>query len=107
MSETKFTKGPWLRDTNGGYALGITAASKKLIVNWRGLSRPMSEEGQANSHLIAASPTMYEALTALAGIHIDAEQNTGSGWNYIEAPVRVKDILAARAALSLARGETK
>lgn len=104
MSETKakWTPGPWYRDLNEGIAFGIRASGRKNIVNWRGLSAPMSEEGQANAHLIAAAPAMAEALEkALTQMRVWVSING----DMVGALQEVID--EGEAALALAKGETK
>ena len=87
VSETKFTKGPWMHTPEGpadsqGY--GVCAL-------W---GSPGSEEQIANSHLIAAAPEMYDALNEVAeGME---EAGGSSNWN------TAKEI---RKILAKARGE--
>lgn len=66
MSEAKFTKGPWVKD------YGMTLGHIKSINNAHGGLTPTvcmysmrfinEKEMQANAHLIAAAPEMYEAM---------------------------------------------
>lgn len=111
MSENKWTsEGPWIAfydEDSDEWSIRINTHG-----HW-GIYTQIAELGfdcegtRANAHLIAASPAMAEALEALANIPFQDDQNTGSGWAYVETGIRIKDILAARAALSLARGEAK
>lgn len=97
MSEPKWTPGPWERDTSSGVAFGIKGKGGKLVVNWRGLSAPMSDQGQGNSHLIAAAPDLYHCLKSIVEI---IERDSGLIFNN-----RGQWLYAARKALSRARGE--
>lgn len=67
MAETKFTKGPWeVRRSAQGYPYQIHAPNGthvKDVTRWAAISVPSLPEGEANSHLIAAAPELYEALT--------------------------------------------
>jgi hypothetical protein len=63
MSETKFTPGPWhkdersdvyVRDSEGDYIAGTYAPMPKR--------KRAKGENEANAHLIAAAPDMYEEL---------------------------------------------
>lgn len=99
MGETKFTRGKWVVDKSvpkKGYAL-INAPRwhglAKVVVRMEGLSKN-SEDGEANAHLIAAGPDLYEALSDLVGI---LELDTRS--HVFDA------VCSARAALARARGE--
>lgn len=67
MAETKFTPGPWVFDDNDGYNCGSIWA--RMAPSGHGHAGPLiaravgdSAEVEANAHLIAAAPEMYEAL---------------------------------------------
>ena len=70
MSEPKFTKGPWHVVLGKNKRLGtnyphqIATATGKAIIAWGSILFKAKEEGQANSHLIAASPDLYYACQA-------------------------------------------
>ena len=74
MSNLKHTPGKWgpVYGHISGDAKGVQAESDgqigKNIVNFRGISRPYSEEGRANARLIAAAPEMLEALIDIHGV---------------------------------------
>lgn len=84
---SKFTKGPW--HTNGAFIGGPLSSEGDDIVSslrYRG-----DEETNANAHLIAAAPEMYEALNNII--------NDCSGFmdEYLEPAIE---------ALAKARGES-
>ncbi len=66
---SKHTPAPWhLTENSDGLARGIHGAHGPVlvnIVNWGGISRANSENGQANARLIAAAPDLLEALVAV------------------------------------------
>lgn len=77
MSDTKFTPGPWCacqKRTIHGDGITIDAdysiSAMQNKIPWYGLATVITsteggdrdEEGEANAHLIAAAPDMYEAL---------------------------------------------
>lgn len=107
MAETKFTKGPWVRhDTHQGIYVG--GADGPAIVQLITTQKPdvsFQLKQEANAHLIAAAPALYEALVALINAPIIY---TGA----IEEPIAtcgidsVKPFLdQAHAALALAEGK--
>lgn len=58
---SKFTKGPWI--VGGKYTVRTTKSSSDWICRMRDEHYKHSdEEDEANAHLIAAAPDMYEAL---------------------------------------------
>jgi hypothetical protein len=64
------TAGEWLCDrSTDGRAYGVSAKNahgyRVPVVNWRGLSKPASPEGQANARLIASAPDFFEAAKSL------------------------------------------
>lgn len=95
---TGFTKGPWhiadlgavddanIVDANGNEVLGTS--------EWLRLS-------DADAHLIAAAPSLYEALEAACDAYDDA-----CNFDMLTAQLD-QAIDAARTALAKARGETK
>lgn len=98
MSETKFTPGPWEAVSFNGNSLVVT----ELIVNEKeaiALLGTCGEKEQANAHLIAAAPDMYEALEAA----VSEYGKPGGPWNVPSEPGTWID--KARAALAKARGE--
>ncbi len=108
MSKAKFTKGPWViglrhqnmipihhEDMSPG---AISSPLAKIVARMTWI-----DEACANSHLIAASPTMYEALENLLG----AFDTPISRRRLEKDEFALEALKVARAALSLARGETK
>lgn len=109
-NETKFTPGPWLADTRSGclavYPLdremdspGIGPHDERNIhysskgAEYDGDRWHMDEQSQANAHLIAAAPELYEALDNILEL---------ASWE----PYMDDAIIKARAALAKARGES-
>lgn len=60
---SKHTPGPWepMVGCRSGKVRGIRAGSVN-VVNFNGISRPMSDEGQANARLMLAATDMREVL---------------------------------------------
>lgn len=92
MSEFKGTKGPWdfkdvgiCRQDRAGLQLGFIMTADESRVN----------ECAANAHLIVSAPDLLEAL-----------QNMVTAYEY-EASIDNPALLAARAAITKALGETK
>lgn len=92
MSEFKGTKGPWdfkdvgiCRQDRAGLQLGFVMTADESRVN----------ECAANAHLIVSAPDLLEAL-----------QNMVTAYEY-EASIDNPALLAARAAITKALGETK
>lgn len=106
MNDTpRWTPGPWKIDRghHSGRACGISAADAN-ITNWRSISRAASNAGEANAHLIAASPLLYAELervvTAMKTLkQMLAEQ--GAKWAFSDVYDRIEK---AEAALAAARG---
>lgn len=67
---SKHTPGPWVRDFKPGYQCDVRAASGRKVAVTGGLQDPKtreayivnSAENDANAHLIAAAPEMYDLL---------------------------------------------
>jgi hypothetical protein len=99
MSEAKFSPGPWSKDKYGC----IKTADGK-IVRAHGLALPCGRTPKddvsfANTHLIAAAPTMYSALEEALDCLNDVSSGKG-GWDY-EAVIQSGEMLLAKA-----RGES-
>lgn len=118
MSETTWTKGPWLVDPEN--STGVIAQHEIDTPDTGGIcccnatfwQRPLSE-CNANAHLIASAPELYEALEALEAAN-DALSATRSDRTYesmlgdgAEPVLESLDVARrrARSALSRARGE--
>ena len=103
MSEMKFTPGPWVISdelrTSVNTAPTEDGTYKHIaMVNWckyREYSI-VGEEHDANAHLIAAAPEMYEVIEEIAGMKI-ADCDAHDAANYMRD--------AARALLAKMRGE--
>jgi len=64
MSETKFTKGEWFAIVDDECCF-IDNCEKGLIADLEESDAPC-DEAEANAHLIAAAPDMYEMLESLS-----------------------------------------
>ena len=89
MNDTKWTSGQWYRYSH--WFIGTKDADGEVQYSI-GRVWPDDTEAEANAHLIAAAPELYEAL-----------RDAGS-WLDPKAPVAIHE--AASAALARARGET-
>lgn len=111
MSE-KFTAGPWelkraLRSTDGAYDYGIGAmidGNRYCIAETFGrVAGALYPPAEANAHLVAAAPTMYEALVSIQEWLMFNGPVKDDG---ITHPAFIKANNATVAALAKARGET-
>ncbi|QEH97325.1 hypothetical protein [Gluconobacter thailandicus] len=92
MSEAKFTKGPWRPEfKNIGY---VQAENGAVIAKCQRLTSLCNL--QANAHLIATAPELYEALNACLDLILSQEMQDG---------FESQQGHMARAALAKARGE--
>lgn len=89
MSEAKFTKGEWKIQDDGYGMIGVILKKGLGILVGR-----KSKETQANAHLIAAAPEMYEMLDEVS--HVLGHELNPTNKTYIKA---IKELLAK------ARGE--
>jgi len=96
MSEVNFTKGPWRRGfKNIGYVQaenGVVVAKCQRLTSLCNL--------QANAHLIAAAPELYEALRMAAN-----DLNTAAHFLPDTGLALLETVKQAHAALAKARGE--
>ena len=129
MSEPKFTKGPWIATTCLDYWVepqsapddgGFYGIAQCGDISWPGF-REKQSEWEANAHLIASAPALYEALEELveAAERVVGEHNAPHDcWSmgpstgdpikdYVICPgcVLLNEAIAARSALAQARGE--
>jgi len=107
MSEIKFTPGPWLFSSYKSGTSVIVIDGKEFDVAT--VSYPNRD---ANAHLIAAAPELYEALKAVLEIETEegapsAPSHTSSGKSgSIAWSVKAREVYSnAHAALAKARGE--
>ena len=64
MSDTKFTKGSWVKDKRGEFLIDESGAN--VMVYNSGLSGGnKTDESEANAHLIASAPDMYRFIESL------------------------------------------
>ena len=104
MADPKFTPGPWETDAPYDFVTQVWGRGGKVQV--ADLDIPgdslCSEEQEANAHLIAAAPELYEALEdALAVLRV--YQNDGAVVSHRGQGIGV----ICDEALALARGEVK
>ena len=77
MSDTNYTKGDW--EVYDRWNVRV-AGGGRLVANCGGYSsnyEDVVEENEANAHLIAAAPDMYEALTLVKQWAKDPEMKWG------------------------------
>lgn len=80
--------------SHGDHPNGFVAAVESYPFQWH---------REANAHLIAAAPDLYEALQTMLKRYVDLAGSGDCGnWN----PEEEAQVIAARAALAKARGET-
>jgi 3D (Asp-Asp-Asp) domain-containing protein len=99
MSETKFTKGEWVKNDE----LTVrTGAFGFISTELSGATHSGFRERGYNAHLIAAAPEMYAMLESLVDMQ---NKNYGHGMEtHIKLAAMAKDI---QALLAKAQGETK
>ena len=108
MNTSKHTPGPWVVDEDYAdeeqQAIGIVKDGHGYIAGIHILASAntgcegFSAEDRANAHLIAAAPTMYEALQTLVEyLSTQVPADTLDDW---------KHVFAARQALAQAEGKT-
>jgi hypothetical protein len=116
MSEGKFTPAPWSakcakHPVDGEFDWGINAeidGKPRVIAEAFGIvAEGVRPDAQANAHLIAAAPELYEALQGMFDLICVLGYKLGNG----ERPI-LKDgvvdqkMMATRAALEKARGDS-
>ena len=107
MRDTKFTPGPWAQvpQSNGSVMIArrhetgkqLSPHGLRLVCNVLVRGSSMSED-DANAHLIAAAPEMYEALERIYGRLLMSERDG-------DAHITEEDGAMVEAALRKARGE--
>mgnify|MGYP001451335313 FL=1 len=99
MTEPKFTKGPWVA-SDGRHNYPSLVMRPYIIEDGFTASSVIADccnpDGDANSHLIAAAPELYEALSDLVS-SLETEH---------VAVCLSQEIAQARAALAKARGDS-
>jgi hypothetical protein len=106
---TAFTPGPWgveFGDHSHSY-VRVTGDDERTVHYLYITSRGERERAEANGHLIAAAPEMYEALSAI----LDGVEDQSEPGDDMDAPVMLpltlREIAVARAALAKADGEPR
>lgn len=101
-----WTPGPWRQvwSTNGHFMIGIAGQDGVGVTDSRfNLWSGDDAEAKANAHLIAAAPELAEALDCLLTTYVEMVNSGDCGfWDAEKQP----EVIAARAALAKARGET-
>lgn len=119
MQKNAFTAGPWFAETSddgtriyAGMLPGMTRNVVELADVWypnHKDDRPRDAERAANARLIAAAPTLYEALSdaerAIDSLERDDLGGIFDGHGAQIGTVRDELLAKVRAALSKARGE--
>lgn len=103
----KFTPGPWEIDTNGPFTAEMVGIYQPIleeyVVLFRNQDTPDESElvSEANAHLIAAAPDLYEAMEAIRSAILGPDGP--SGRNLWAIPIAAESKL--HAALAKANGE--
>ena len=102
--ENKFTKGPWIvLDGAFVYALNDFGVNQfDLTINGHGKRGAGEEELQANAHLIAAAPLLYDEIENEIKLLLEMKEKAPIG-NYRQAIIN--QIERKKALLAKARGE--
>lgn len=122
MADKKFTPGPWRvengttmvwghcnPDDNSTRGMGYPIAEARINPSGNWSTGPYSDEGEANAHLIAAAPDLYEALAGardyVAG-DLQERKEIYRGYENLGHIDQVeRELKAIDAALAKARGE--
>jgi len=92
----KHTPGPWTLERDRAKSLSLYSGSTFIGEVYHEVDEPSTQE-QANAHLIAAAPAMYEALQTLVEyLSAQVPADTLDDW---------KHVFAARQALTQAEGK--
>ncbi len=107
MNET-FTPGPWsLESDDNGYAEAFRRYAGADAIQVSGdhwtvaVALDDGPPGQANAHLIAAAPELYEALKAITDCYGVGQRDPAKFLEHVH-----DFMMEGRAALAKARGET-
>lgn len=98
--DIKWTPGPWfVNHSDDGCPWGVVQVSDNRQIRPEGRS---FSEAKANAHLVAASPELYEALSAITEMYTDMINSGDCGnWN----PEYDEEVTEARRVMAKARGE--
>lgn len=109
----KHTPGPWVVEDDDSFAdcdlipIGAVDGARICDVTAGFLDdeceeMAITEETRANARLIAAAPTMLEALKDMVNMYVELVNSGDAGfWD----PEKVPQVIQARAAIALAEGE--
>ena len=102
-NETKFTSGPWSADSPYSTMFMVVDSQQQTIAEVQCGTDEYgdylaNEKEQANAHLIAAAPEMYDVIIAMLE-QFDAEETCHNEYDYIV-------IREAKKVLAKARGES-
>lgn len=100
MTDRKWTPGPWAVEYKHGTTRLVAGGEVTMCDE---TYYPWAPENDADWHLIAAAPELYEALKAMVyeTTHLSPEDDDGSHWCKISREA----LSNARAALAKARGQ--
>ena len=102
MTDTKHTPGPWVIS---GSSIWNPDTHRAIYASGGKAINQRDEEGQANAALIAAAPDLLAALEALEARAVEMRKLINpKTWSDLENMATV-EIINARAALALAKGE--
>ena len=97
MSETKWTKGPWIYD-RGVDVVEVAGGDGPAIADLHTSGVDLDVENRANGHLIAAAPELYAALLDVIAENTGQPKSCGCKYSCIHTGDN------AMAALAKARG---
>ena len=102
MSDTQYTPGPWVVADDGDGLIYVLTEDEGLVADAHDPSFIDDEVAKANARLIAAAPELVEALEKMTAHYVALVECGDCGfWDANKEP----EVIAARAALSKARGE--
>ena len=105
--QPKWTPGPWASDyldQNGQRV--VSGQHIEICTCWHHSVGSIEKEMEANAHLIAAAPDLYEALAPLYAVAIDRAVDAPE-WrdkDTVSVLISIGELRAIRAALAKARG---
>ena len=108
MNTTKHTPGPWvIRNKDAVYAQSGRFIADCELTPYGSRPQPPNSTDEANAHLIAAAPAMYEALRQVKTALFTLADNAGDVPEWNEGGELYELSHTVKAALAQAEGSTK